>query len=764
MSNIFKVSLFLGCSLVASHAAAQTSPQAEAPAPETPAIVVTAQNRTQNVQDVPIAINVVSGEALRAAGVTDFTSVERVAPTVQITNEITNTRVSLRGIGTNSNSEAQDQSIAVNIDGEYINRSSVLNASLFDIERLEVLRGPQGTLYGRNATGGAINFITRKPSGDWGVNATATYGNYNSVLIDGGVDVPLGGIGGLRFSGIYSDRDGYVYHPNIGRRSGDDHTVGGRASLRLKPVEGLTADFAVERVESRLVPTAQAFVNLALAGNAPGAGCSGPGYVEVAPLTPGTQCIPKNTNFLRTINPGSYDAPTTGLGKVKQTSTAVRGRLAYDFGAATLTYTGGYRASNQTGSVTLPLFYTNYDYLRSVKTHSHELRLNGESKSLIWQGGVFYFNEKQKFDSGLFAPTIGPAGSYISYTRRPMVELESWAAFAQADVKLTDTLTATGGLRYTNDNRKALYENLGLVFNSGPVRVTQPATAAQTLNLSAEGHKVNWLASLSYKPNPDTLVYGKVATGYKAGGFDAIGNYAPETNTAYEIGSKLNFGPGAKNRFNLSAFYYDYKDLQVAVILDSAVGAQTFNAGSATIWGVEAETEIELSRYDHFSASVNYLHTRYNELKVAFPVLCVGCSTGTVGDLDNNPATITQPDLAGNRLPQAPRWTIALGYDHIFDLGGAGTVTASAFTRFKSEYFADFFNYRDSRQQAYTQTDVNLTYRPVSKNWSIQAFARNLEDKRQLVFGSFVAAGPNLMYNWQFGAPRTYGVRVGVDF
>jgi iron complex outermembrane receptor protein len=275
---------------------------------------------------------------------------------------------------------------------------------------------------------------------------------------------------------------------------------------------------------------------------------------------------------------------------------------------------------------------------------------------------------------------------------------------------------------------------------------------------------VTWLAGLNYQPNTDTLLYGKVSTGYKAGGFDSVGEYGPETNTAYEAGAKLNFGDGGRNTFNLSGFYYDYKDLQVSVLLNPAIGGQIFNAGAATVWGIEAETNIRLDDNDRFNASVNYLDAKYDNFLAAYSVFCVGCGDTSVGDLDTNPATVTQPNLAGNRLPQAPRWTITAGYDHIFDLGGAGQVTASVYSRFKSDYFLGVFNYRDSRQTAFTQTDLSLTYQPASRNFSIQAFVRNLEDEQPLAFGNLTAAGADDIFTWQFGAPRTYGVRLGFDF
>ncbi|MCX7865340.1 MAG: TonB-dependent receptor plug domain-containing protein [Novosphingobium sp.] len=198
-------------------------------------ILVTAQNRAQNVQDVPIAIEVVTGEALETSGVTDFTALQRVAPVLNVVSDTVHTRVTVRGIGSNSNDEAQDQAIAVNIDGEYLNRTVVLNASMFDIERVEVLRGPQGTLYGRNATGGAVNVITRKPGDDFGMNGSVSYGNYDALVLQGGMDIPIGDVGGIRAAGIWTRRDGYNTHPNTNTTSDDDNTRAGRLSLRLRP-------------------------------------------------------------------------------------------------------------------------------------------------------------------------------------------------------------------------------------------------------------------------------------------------------------------------------------------------------------------------------------------------------------------------------------------------------------------------------------------------------------------------------------------------
>jgi iron complex outermembrane receptor protein len=745
---------------------APSSPTGAGSSQETADIIVTAQNRQQSVQDVPIAISVLSGEQLAAAGVTNVSSVEKVSPSLQITTDTTATRVTVRGVGTLSNGESQDQSIAVNIDGEYINRPTVLNAAVFDIQRVEVLRGPQGTLYGRNSTGGAVNFITRKPGQEFGVNASATYGNYNQVIAEGGIDVPLGDVGAIRVAGIYSDHKGYNKHNNgylalpqftarQGQRSGDDQTWGGRATLRLTPVDGLTIDATYEHVEQRIVPSSQAYVNLNLPANGPGANCQLNGYLEVGATTPGVQCIPQNTNFLRKIDRDTYDAPLTGTGIFNLQSNAIRGRLAYEFGPATLTYTGGYRSTHNNGQLGLGPAYVSRNWGTGVKTHSHELRLNGDAGGIQWQGGVFYFREQLTTNTGLYNPFVGANGSYINYFRRPTTS-QSWSAFGQVEVPLAETLTAVGGLRYTKDKRHAVYNNYGFRFNSGLVEITGPA--ATPLDLRYKGDRFNYLVGLNYKPNADTLVYGKMSSGYKAGGFDAVGTFAPESNTAYEGGVKLNFGPGSRNQFNVAGFYYDYKDLQNDVLLDAALGAQTFNSGKATIYGIEVEAVINLSDNDRFNATFNYLHAQYDQFIASYAVF--------------NPANPNQtsqlaadnPDLSGNRLAQTPKFVIGVGYEHVFELGSAGTITANAYSRFKSDYFLTFFNYRDSRQEAFTQTDLSLEYRPENGKFGVQAYVRNLENIRPLTYAGYTAAGPDDIFNFQFNAPRTYGVRVSFDF
>lgn len=754
-------------------------------------IIVTAQNRAQNVQDVPIAIQVLSGDTLEKAGIADISGIQQLAPAVQIVQDTNLTRVTVRGVGTNDNAETQDSSIAVNIDGEYINRPTVLNAALFDLSRVEVLRGPQGTLYGRNSTGGAINFITRKPGKDLGFNLTASAGNFDSVLVQGGIDLPFGEIGGIRVAGTYSKRDGYFSHPNLSIRTGDDYTRGGRVSLSLRPVDALTIDAAVEHVESNRRLAANAFVNYnsGLGYNpalVPGASCTGNGFVRVGADPRLTVCIPQNTNGLSTIDRSNYIAPARSPSIQQQSTTAVRGRVSYDFGPAILSYTGGYRTTDESFDAALAPAYLFKNFNNDVDTQSHEVRINGGVPGGIqWQGGAFHFKEKLDIERGLFngppflpAFLLGANGGYINYFDRT-VDSSSWAVFAQTDIPLTDTLTVVAGGRYTWDKRSGVFNIFGSgignpnspLNNTGPRRVTATPLAVQRPSASAE--KFTWLAGLNYEPDANTLIYGKVSTGFKAGGFDSVGSYAPESNTAYEAGIKRSLGGGSVNFINLSGFYYNYKDLQASVLLDNSLGGQVFNAGKARIWGIELDASHKVLRNGRVTISVNYLNSKYQDFLASYAVYCAsttlasGCNNITgLGDIDSNfqAAPIVQPNLAGNRPPQSPRWVLAAGYDHSFSLGDAGSITPSVFSRYKSSYFLDIFNFRDSQQKAFFQTDASIEWRSPDDRVGVQAFVRNIEDNQPLTYANFTAAGNDDIYTWQFGAPRTYGVRLNLNF
>jgi iron complex outermembrane receptor protein len=756
-------------------------------------VIVTAQMRAENVQDVPIAMTVVTPEQLAHAGFSDANDLSKIAPGAIVTQDQGTVSVTIRGIGDITN--GSDTSVTANIDGEYLNGGRALATSLFDLERVEVLRGPQGTLYGRNSTAGAVNYVVRKPSNDFGANFSTSYGfDYNNVRADAGVTLPLTDGVGIRVAGFYEDRDGYVKHPGLapGRYGGfvfpgysafesdDNHAYGGRISLRGDNLGAFTYYVAAEYSEREFTPQIFAAIDTHQPGFTPGANCAAPGWEPTAPLiTTDTFCIPSTTKYQDTINKEEYAAPANGGGRQFWNTYAARTRLDYQFSeAATLSYIGGYRYFEQepksTGS--LPVVYANLVEQNEQKTQSHELRLAGDVGAVHYQVGGFLFKESIDQLAGFYLGDITPGtqnfGLFINYNIRDS-DNESKSAFGQVEWKFTDQLTAVAGARYTSNDNEGFWRDRA-AFLAGPVTRPRdtPGIFTDPRLLSSSEEKTTWLVGLNYKLTPDALLYGKVSTGFKGGGFDSVGVYGPEENTAYEAGIKTAFADG-RGIFNASGFYYDYTGLQVGVLLSSAEGGRTFNAGAATIWGAEMETLFELTENDHISASLNYLNAKLDELFALYNVYCVPQSQGgvgtcsgneaSIGDLDPNTPGVQSPNFGGNTPGNSPEWIGQVAYDHVFRLASGNTLTLRADTTYKSESFTQFYNYDDMKQDAYTQSNAAIEF-ATQGGLTISAYVRNIEDKRYLTNGYFLAAGPDDIWNFQFGNPRQYGLRFSKDW
>jgi iron complex outermembrane receptor protein len=261
-------------------------------------------------------------------------------------------------------------------------------------------------------------------------------------------------------------------------------------------------------------------------------------------------------------------------------------------------------------------------------------------------------------------------------------------------------------------------------------------------------NQTTYTIGVEHKIDANRMLFAKVSKGYKAGGFDNVGEYNPETLISYEIGTKNKF-LNNKLRLNASAFYYDYQDQQISVFISTAVGAGIKNAGNSRVYGVEVEGEYAISKNDRLKWTVNYLDAKINQLK-------------TFANVTVNGAAATEVDLSGNRPVQAPKWTLTARYDHDFKIG-KGTLNAGIQTLLKSEYFLSPYNFAMDKQPSYTKTDLNLTYSAGNGSWDVGLFAQNLEDNRIITFSGFSGGGINI-YNWIFGTPRTVGIQANVHF
>lgn len=760
---VLTTAVLLGLSAGAN---AQDNPEQKKSNQDLEVIEVTAQNRVQSASDVPISMNVVSAELLENAGVSDIQSLSRVAPDFVTANDSIATRVSLRGISTESSDEAADQSLTISIDGEYINRPRVMNAAMFDVQRVEVLRGPQGTLYGRNATGGAVNIITNKPQLDeFSGNFSADVGNYSSREFNGALNVPLGDSAAIRVAGFSSVHDGFRDHGD-GLRSGDKDVQAGRIGLQVEPLDNLSAYFAYEtNTLDQQAPFFAAY-NINATGQADdGTGqCNvAAGWEQVANVNGEVLCTPSNTNNLADIDRENFAAPRMADRAFhKVDGDAIRAHIEYDADFMTVSYRGGYRDSTVDADEAL---HPNYIFFRNtdIRTTSHELRFSGGEERFFWQGGIFQFVEKQDVNSGLLsyigAYPNGPQGFWANTFYRPDIKSRSNAIFGQVDVPVTDTLTVVAGGRYTKDRKSGTQTNLpsGLTFEENPQLRPIDTEGAVASELLADDSEFTWTLGTNYQPDSDSLYYAKISKGYKAGGFDSTGKtYDPEVLYSYEAGLKLD-----RDEYSVtgSAFYYDYKDLQVPILLDTNLGGQVFNAGKAEIWGLEGTYDIWLTESDSLAVSLNYLNAEYVDFTGAIPVQCLGgCGTTAVSEVDGELV-----NLAGNAPSNAPELIATLAYDHYWEMD-SGTLVASLFTRYKSDYYLSPLNDNDSQQDAYTQTDATLKFTTLDDSWEAMLYVRNIENESPISYYTYTAAGPDDVQLWSFGAPRTFGMKVTYKF
>lgn len=666
-------------------------------------VIVTAEKRESSEQRTAIAMTVASGEDLARNGINDVNAITNIAPTLQIAQNNANTLITVRGVSSQNFTETGDPAVAINMDNFYLQRAFAVNAALFDIERIEALRGPQGTLYGRNATAGALNIQTVKPRREFGANASLEVGNYSLVRAEGAVNLPVSDTLALRFAGTYRNRDGYRNNAPV--EDGDDEDAkGGRVHLLWEPNEQLSVLLTGE------------FIRLGGVGpvikRIPTNGVNADGTLQIG-----------SDRTWALNNPGYTDIDVD----------SVRTAISWDFGPAKLSYFGGYqwselhRDNDQDGGLAANFgFQQNED----LKDQNHELRLSSTGDGAArWQVGAYYFKETNDLLTWFQVHGLGPT-PFNFFTFDYDVGNESKAVFAQGAYKVTPEVEVELGVRYTEDERYQIGRNdLGGVVSD--------------LDNQVKNTQVTWHAGVNWQATDDTLIYGKIDKGYKAGGFTSTSDYGPETLVAYEVGTKNRFRDDTV-QVNASAFYYDYQDLQVNQIDPNNAQQFTLNAGTAEIKGLEVETTWLATPGTRIDASLAWLDTEFTKFCTVTTSPCPAAS-----------------DLSGNELTQAPELALTLGLEHAFDLFG-GTLTPRVQSRYQSKTWFTITNDRAEMQESYTKTDVLVTYESADERWSLTVYGRNLEDSTILTSAGF--AGYADGYLLQFGAPRTYGARFDFRF
>ena len=715
--------------LVASgalHAAATAQSAADPKTDALETVVVTAQRVSQLASKAPIAITALSPEELRSAGATTAVNLTNLVPNVLISaGSSASTDISIRGIASTNTTEVGDPAAAFHIDGIYLGRPQSAGATFYDLARIEVLRGPQGTLYGRNATAGAINLITNKPGKKFAAEVNADFGNYNRQNVEAMVNLPVNDMLALRGVVSSTTRDGTLVTTSaangFSKNRDDANNLSGRvhALFSLSPATQvlLTADFNRNK---------------------------GVGNGSVSLATYQTKTGAEQRTQLGNRTEGIRDEHATGL----------TAELTHQLGFAELTYLGGYRTFDR-DSASSTLGITSKT-VSGFKQSSHELRLaSSDSRApLTWVAGVYLFDERGDID-GIFGsipitPQIPTLFGVQRFQQNPVTS-KSNAVFGQATYKVTPVARLTAGVRFTNDEKA----------RDGVQSLTVPPPLAQVSNTAVNKARVSYSQTTyklggEYDLSPTTLVYAHVATGYKAGGYFDGDNtrgdntYRPELLTSYEAGIKGRF---LDNRVRLAAtaFRYDYKDLQVSYIainpLTNVTGTITTNAARATNQGLELEGKWLVSDSGTLNFAVGLLDAKYRSF--VFPVVT------------NRPVAI---DFAGKKLDKAPTSNISLGYTHNWLLADGGGLTAYVGTRRSSAYVLSNFAIAapvQYEQKAFNRSDVNLSYTSPRDKWYAQLYARNLEANNVMTSLTFsTLTGTQVL----LAEPRMFGVRAGVRF
>jgi iron complex outermembrane receptor protein len=714
--------------LYATTALAQaTTPEAKPPAGEQGLtdIVVTATKRPEPLQKAPVAVSVLTSEALQKSGTGSVMELSKIAPGLNLSANANSTLVSIRGVSSRDYSEIGDPAVAINIDGAYLQRASTLNAGMFDIARVEVLRGPQGTLYGRNATGGAINIVTAKPVHQFAASASAEIGNFDLQRVEAMVNVPVSDTLAVRASGLRSYHEGYRDN-GPGGRGDDEDVLAGRLSLQYDPTSQLSATLTGEVIRNRGVGPVREGVAFTR---------TDAGYIADVPVK-----IPSSK---------AWNLDKKGFNNIDVQS--VRGSLSYDFGGASLMYTGAFRHAHvnhdEDYEGTASPGY-GFPQESQIWTTNHELRLTSSAQQrFTYQLGAFYFQELEHLNSAF---TEGPydyaPDQLYDYYSKPgyKVLTTSKAAFAQFGYEAIDNLKLEAGIRYTHDTKT----RVGQVVNVDPAATqasgTIVVTSTDPQNSHAAFNKVTYHLGANYQFTPVNMVYAKFDTGYKAGGFTEVAAYQPETIKAWEIGSKNRFA-GNRIQANLSAFYYKYQNQQISQFINNQL--LVANAGRSHMYGAELETSFLVAHGTKLNLSVAWLEAKFDEFLV---------QTNFVPSTDGK----GNAQLAGNKPVQSPEFTFNGGIEHDFDVLG-GTLNVLAQTQVQTSSHLSIYNFQADKQDAYTRSDVVLTYTPDASPITVAAFVRNLENTTVLT-----AATPNFTGNWlyQFAAPRTYGARLSVKF
>lgn len=772
-------------------------------------IVVTAQKKEEVLQSAPLAVSAFDTEALELKQIEGPQQLQFSVPSLVFAQLTGYTQLSLRGIGSDLTVTAGEPTVASFQDGVYVGQLFTQAVPSFDLERIEVLRGPQGTLYGRNSTGGAINYITRLPDYEFGSNFAVTGGNYGRLAVEGGV---TGAIVEDKLAGRltlkHDRRDGYRHNLYDNRDYDANDLFSAQGALLFDVTPDLRFVLRADKTR-QISSTVQQYIgSLNLSSGVspqtplglfslPAPVLAGiPGLLsaeDLALLGTGSIADHYGLSAPGQIGPDprkSLDFYNDFPSKQVYDVAGVSGTVEFDIGSATLKSITAYRESEATtrfdndGS-SAGIIYTN-PIFQSSEQFTQEFTLSGAAfgSNLDYVLGAFYFNDKAVLKADLYLPAVGNqvvlAGSLTNPSPPPMFDLsqplipnllqliadpvlgttlyspgispigvlsfgadqktESAAVYMNGTYHLSDRLRASAGIRYTEDKKDVFRQ-----FHSNFV----PAAALCETNSSQSWGEVTGGGGLDYDLSSDTMIYGKVSRGYKAGGFnppECSGSFDPEFLWSYEAGFKSVFADN-QALLNMAAFYYKFDDVQFTTYVNNSSTIK--NAASATLYGIEAEYVLRPDAVEGFQldGSGSWIHSEYDDQLLA------------------DPTETAILNIGGNRLIRAPEWKLNFGAQYEVNTDRFGTLLLRGEASYTDKVFHDVFNGKAPGQSAMIQdshwiSNARLVWRPQDDRFEAQIFVENITDELYALSPNASATTGGIVS--QFSPPRTYGVRVSM--
>lgn len=739
----------IAIAVATSPALAQTTaPQgSDSPAtsgPETSGIadiVVTAQKRAESVQDIPIAVSAISGAALAQRGSTDLTAIASTVPGLNVSEQVGQARLTLRGIGVDNISTGAESSVAFNQDGVFFSRSAAALASFYDVERVEVLRGPQGTLYGRNATGGSVNIITNRPTFATKAGVSLTYGNYDAINAEAHYSTGLSDKVAMRLAGQIQSHSGYGENRVTGADIDNKHSQAVRGQLLFEPTERLTillgADYYHQKDRSNIYH-----------------------YFGPAGFTASGDPVTPTGLLLGGFDPGPRNVASVRDPSNKAEFWGARADISYELSdTLSLRSLTAYRSSaflvnsdlNPIGNDLFPITFG-----ETSDEYTQELQLNLDTDRNKLVVGAFYMHET--IDGFIQGPlnlrTVGGPDLFVQgFYSGGRLKTNAAAVFAQDSYAITDALRLTLGARYSWEKKKVADQ-----FDFNFDDLYDPAAGPRfPVNRDSKTFKsFTPKLGVDFDIARDVMIYASYSKGFKAGTFN-LGStgpaLSPEKVDAYEVGLKSTLLDGHL-RANLSGFYYDYSDLQVGKVQGQLLVLE--NAAAAEIYGVEGEFTLEPVRDLILSLNASWLHARFKNYVTADQARPAG--DGRTLDDNGVPAF----DLSGNILPQAPRYTIDLSAQYSIDVPG-GSLTIRGESNWSDRIYFSPFNLDYVSQPAFSVQNAFVTYR-ADNGLRLTGFVRNIGNETIRASGQVATTLLGSPVIGFVKPPRTYGLTIAFDY